>query len=34
MLSNIVAYEWPLNETKQVAFITGDAHIHEMVTGQ
>jgi hypothetical protein len=34
MLSNIVAYEWPLDETKQVAFIAGDDHIHEMVTGQ
>jgi len=34
MLSNIVAYEWPLDETKQVAFIAGDDHIHEMMTGQ
>jgi len=34
MLGNIVAYEWPLDETKQVAFIAGDDHIHEMVTGQ
>src|SRR6266567_827452 len=34
MPSNIVAYEWPLDETKQVAFIAGDDQIHEMVTGQ
>ena len=34
MPSNIVAYEWPLDETKQVVFIAGDDQIHEMVTGQ
>lgn len=34
MPSNIVAYEWPLGGTKQVAFTSGDDHIHEMVTGQ
>jgi len=34
MPSNIVAYEWPLGGTKQVAFTSGDDHIHEMVSGQ
>lgn len=34
MLSNNVAYEEPFSEMKQVACISGDGHIHEMVTGQ
>ena len=34
MLSNIVAYEWPLNGTAHIAYETIDNHIHEMVVGR
>lgn len=33
MPSNIVGYEWPLNQTAHVAYESGDEHMHEMVAG-
>ena len=31
MPSNIVGYEWPVDGTKHVVFVTGDDHIHALV---
>lgn len=31
MPSNIIGYEWPLDGTKHIAYVTGDDHIHAMV---
>ncbi len=31
MPSNIVGYEWPVDGSKHVAYVTGDDHIHMLV---
>ena len=31
MPSNIVGYEWPVDGTKHIAYVTGDDHIHTLV---